>query len=114
MISKKKISVITAVICFAVFFAGTYAQFQISPMSLSIMEQLNINEMQYSQLFTICMLPSVFLSIVSGLLCDKYGVKPTVAVALILSAAGIVLRVFVNSYSAVLDAWRYWVSAVYL
>lgn len=100
--TKKKTSIITAIICFAVFFAGTYAQYQISPLSLSIMEQLNINEVQYSQLFTVCMFPALLLSIVSGLLCDKYGVKSTVGIALILSTAGIVLRVFTNSYAATL------------
>ena len=102
MSSKKRNGIITAIICFAVFFAGTYAQYQISPLSLSIMEQLGINEVQYSRLFTVCMFPALLLSIVSGLLCDKYGVKATVGIALILSAAGIVLRVFTNSYTATL------------
>ncbi|MBQ8830511.1 MAG: MFS transporter [Oscillospiraceae bacterium] len=102
MSSNKRNGLITAIICFAVFFAGTYAQYQISPLSLSIMEQLGINEVQYSQLFTVCMFPALLLSIVSGLLCDKYGVKATVGIALILSTAGIVLRVFTNSYAATL------------
>lgn len=102
MKTRNKRGIITAVICFAVFFVGTYAQYQISPLAMEIMSALQIDETQYSLLFTFCMFPALFLSIVSGMLCDRFGVKSTVGIALALSAAGIVMRLFADSYPAML------------
>ena len=99
---KNKQGIITAVICFAVFFIGTYAQYQLSPMAMEIMSTLNIDETQYSLLFTFCMFPALVLSIVSGMLCDKFGIKATVAVAVGLSTLGIVVRIFAPNYTSML------------
>lgn len=100
--SNNKRGSITAIICFFVFFVGTYSQYQVSPLAMELMEKLAINETQYSLLFTFCMFPALFLSIVSGLLCDKFGAKATVATALTLSALGIVGRVFAGNYTMML------------
>lgn len=102
MKTKNTRGLLTAVICFSVFFIGTYAQYQVSPLAVQIMEELQIDSSQYALMFTFCMFPALFLSVVSGVLSDKFGVKRTMAVALALSTAGIVGRVFVSGYTAML------------
>lgn len=94
--------ILVAAICFMVFFTGTYAQFQLSPMAGQVMQLFQINEQQYAMIFTACMLPALVLSLLSGTLCDRFGTKVTVGVALTLSAVGIVGRLMTTSFPIVL------------
>lgn len=98
MKTAKKQGILMAVVCFLVFFIGNYSQYQISPIAGKVMEDLQINLPQFSLLFTVCMYPALALSLVSGLLCDKFGAKRCVTAALTLSAVGVVGRVFAASY----------------
>lgn len=103
MKTKSNHGLITAVVCFLVFFVGNYAQYQISPIAASIMEELGIYLPQFSQLFTACMYPALALSLVSGVLCDRLGAKRCVTVALALAAAGMVGRsLFTTNYTLTL------------
>lgn len=87
-----------AIACLANF-VPNYAQYQASPLGTELMEMLAINESQYSLLFTAPMIPAIFLSVVGGLLIDKLGPKRVVGVALCVTCAGCVLRVFAQSYA---------------
>lgn len=93
MKTKNNRGMITAVVCFLVFFIGNYAQYQISPIAGTVMAELGITLPQFSLLFTACMYPALVLSLVSGVLCDKLGAKRCVTAALTLSAAGMVGRI---------------------
>lgn len=97
MQTKNKKGMITAVVCFLVFFIGNYAQYQISPIAGNVMAELGINVPQFSLLFTACMYPALALSLVSGVLCDRFGAKRCVMLALTLSAAGMVGRILVTT-----------------
>ena len=103
MKTTNKRGLITAVVCFLVFFIGNYAQYQISPIAGTVMAELGINVPQFSLLFTACMYPALALSLVSGVLCDKFGAKRCVAIALALAAAGMVGRIaFTGNYTMTL------------
>ena len=89
----------TAVVCFLVFFIGNYGQYQISPIAGTIMSELGIDLPRFSLLFTVCMYPALALSLVSGLLCDRFGAKRCVTIALLLSTVGMLGRIaFTVSY----------------
>ncbi len=89
-------------ICFMVFFTGTYGQYLLSPMASQVMELFQIDAQQYAMIFTTCMLPGLVLSLLSGTLCDRFGAKVTVGIALILSAVGILGRMFTTSFPVVI------------
>lgn len=90
-------SIVTACLCFMVFFTGMYGEYQITPVAGEIMQSLGVGQPEYMKLLTFCMFPAIFLSIISGLLCDKFGTKRVVGLFLVLSAVGIVGRIFFTS-----------------
>ncbi len=100
--SDAKRGIMMVCICFAVMFVGGYSQFQISPLASQIMDWLQISKEQYSLLFTFCMFPALVLSIICGMLIDKFGAKKLIAVALVISTVGIVGRIFASSYEVLL------------
>lgn len=96
------IGLITVAVCFGVFFIGSYSQYQLSPIAGAVMEEMGINLPQFSLLFTVCMYPALVLSLISGVLCDKFGAKRSVTLALTLSTIGIVGRAFSPGYTVTL------------
>ncbi len=80
------------------FFVGNFAQFQMSPIASQIIEQLDLTTTQYSSAFSAPMAPAIFLSIVSGVLVDKMGVKIPVTLSAVLSVIGLAMRLFAVSY----------------
>ncbi len=100
--AERKRGIMMVCICFAVMFVGGYSQFQISPLASQIMDWLQITKEQYSLLFTFCMFPALVLSIICGMLIDKFGAKKLIAVALVISTVGIVGRIFASSYPIML------------
>ncbi len=100
--SSAKRGIMMVCICFAVMFVGGYSQFQISPLGTQIMEWLQIDKGQYSLLFTFCMFPALVLSIICGMLIDKFGAKKLISIALVISTIGIVGRVFASTYEVML------------
>lgn len=94
----KRYGLLVTIICFFVFFIGSYAQYQLSPLSLQVMEELSINESQFSMLFTASLFPAIFLSLISGLLVDRFGARKSVGAALIIAAIGTVGRIFAGGF----------------
>ena len=94
-------SIVTACLCFMVFFTGMYGEYQITPVAGEIMQSLGVGQPEYMKLLTFCMFPAIFLSIISGLLCDKFGTKRVVGLFLVLSAVGIVGRIFFTARCSV-------------
>ena len=78
---------------------SVYAQYQMSPLALQIMEHFQITQTQYASLFTSSMLPAVILGIPFGFLADRIGIKRIMAGFLIIASAGLWLRAFTTSYA---------------
>ena len=92
---------ITALL-FAAQFAGNYGHYQLAAIPARVYEAFQLNDMQFSSLITAPMMPSIFLSIVIGLLVDRYGIPKIVGIWFLLAAAGFALRCFVGNYPLML------------
>ena len=90
-----------AVVCvMLVLFWPNFAQYQLSPVALQIMSMFGLDSTQFSALFSAAMIPGIALSLVSGLLCDRFGIKRVVGIAAIVTAAALVARIFAGSFPA--------------
>ena len=105
MTQKRKhlIFLITALL-FAAQFIGNYGDFQLAAIPARIYAAFGLTDMQFSSLVTAPMLPSIFLSIVIGLLVDRFGIPKIVGIWMILAAAGFILRLFAENYTVMLIA----------
>jgi len=95
-------SYIIVILGFMVAFVGNYPQFQLSPLSYIIIPQLNLSASQFSSIFSASMIPGILLSLISGLLCDKFGVKKCISFAGVVACMGIVLRLWSTTYETLL------------
>lgn len=95
----KRYGLIVAAVCVAVYFIGNYMQYQLPTLHDRILEELSLTESQYSSIFTANLFPAIFLSLISGLLVDRFGPRICVGIAVVLAAAGGVGRIFAGSYS---------------
>jgi NNP family nitrate/nitrite transporter-like MFS transporter len=101
---RKHLVFLMAALLFAAQFIGNYGGFQITAIPGRIYEAFRLNDMQFSSLATAQMLPSIFLSIIIGLLMDRFGIPKLVGAALVVAAAGFILRLFAKDYPAMLVA----------
>ena len=101
---SKKMIFLMAALLFATQFIGNYGDFQLAAIPARIYAAFNLNDMQFSSLITAPMIPSIFLSIVIGLLVDRFGIPKIVGIWLLLAAAGFVLRCFAQDYTVMLIA----------
>ena len=96
---------IFCVIVFALAYAApNFAQYQFSPLGPQIMERFALSPEQFSSLFTAPMLPAIFLGFVSGMMVDRFGYKPILAVAITLTAIGAWCRHLSVSYGMMFAA----------
>lgn len=79
-------------------FSPIYTQYQLSPMASEITESMGLTQGQYTSAFSAPMVPAIFLSLVAGLLVDKYGIKAMFVLAFSLSAVGSCWRIWSGSY----------------
>lgn len=91
------------ILCFC-YFVPNYAQYQVSPLGPTVMEQFGLSTGQLSALFSAPMIPAVFLSLLGGVLIDKLGPKLVIGTGICIAAGGCVLRVFAGSYAVLLIA----------
>jgi NNP family nitrate/nitrite transporter-like MFS transporter len=96
---KNKFGLVGGFIVSFAMFTQSYAQYQLSPLASQLMAEFGLSTTQFSSLFTATLIPAIFLSIVSGMLADKLGLKPVIAVSLILSTAGAFLRIGMFGYA---------------
>ena len=88
-----------AVVCvILVLFWPNFAQYQLSPVALQIMPQFGLDSTQFSALFSAAMIPGIALSLVSGLLCDRFGIKRVVGIAAVVTAVALIARVFAGDF----------------
>ena len=81
-------------------FVPNYAQYQLSPLAHLVMPAYGLDSAQFSMLFSAAMIAGILLSLVAGLLCDRFGVKRVVGIAAIISVAALIARVFASSFGA--------------
>jgi len=81
-------------------FSLSYTQYLISPISKDIMAKFSLNNSQFASIFSAPMVPAIFLSLASGVLVDRFGVKIVISVGLIISAVGTVLRMTAGTYGS--------------
>ena len=86
---EKKINPVICLLVFALAYAApNYAQYQISPLGPQIIQRFGLSDTQFQSFFTAPMLPAIFLGFISGMLVDRLGYKPVLAVSMILTAVG--------------------------
>ena len=102
MKNKSGLVFLIAAVIFVALFTGNYANYQLAAVPGNIMQTYNIGAMEFSSLMTGPMLPCIFLSIIAGVLVDRFGIPKVVGVCLIIAAAGMVMRVFATDYVTML------------
>ncbi|MFV0528436.1 MAG: MFS transporter [Lachnospiraceae bacterium] len=90
--------IVLTVVCLA-YFIPNYAQYQMSPIRNEIMQLFSLDERQFTSIFSAPMIPGFFLSLVAGLLVDKFGIKKVITIALLVTTLGIILRLFTTDYA---------------
>ena len=88
-----------AAACLAIL-VPNLGQYQLSPISYLLIQKYGLTDVQYSQLFTSAMIPGALLSLISGLLCDRYGAIKCCTAAILISTACGVARLFCGGYTA--------------
>ena len=89
-----------AVICFILLiFVPNYAQFQLSPIAHLVIPQYHTDTVGFSMLFSAPMIFGFLLSLVAGLLCDKFGVKRVVGIAAIVSTVALIGRIVATDFN---------------
>ncbi len=100
---KGLVFLITALL-FAAQFIGNYGDFQLAAIPARIYAAFQLTDMQFSSLLTVPMVPAIFLSIVIGLMVDRFGIPKIVGLWMAVGAAGFILRLFAGSYPVMLIA----------
>ncbi len=90
---------ILCVIVFALAYAApNFAQYQVSPLGPEIKALFALSDEKFQSLFTAPMLPAIFLGFISGMMVDRFGYKPILAVAIALTAIGAWGRFYSTGY----------------
>ncbi|SFA70113.1 MFS transporter, NNP family, nitrate/nitrite transporter [Acetitomaculum ruminis DSM 5522] len=89
-------------LAFLIAFIGNYMQYQMTPLSATIIKQYGLTSAQFSSLFTSPMIPGILFSLISGILCDKFGVRICLAATSVIGAVALICRVFITSYSGLM------------
>lgn len=85
------------IVCLA-YMPGSYAQYQLSVLAPELMQSFGLSTSQFSSLFTAPMIIAIFLSFAGGIISDKVGSKKVVSLAFLVAVAGLIGRIFANSY----------------
>ena len=101
---RRNLIFLMTALLFAAQFVGNYGDNQLMAIPARIYAAFNLTDMQFSSLATAPMLPAIFLSIVIGLLVDRFGIPKIVGLWLIFAAAGFILRLFAQNYPVMLIA----------
>jgi len=77
-----------------VMFFSTFGQFQLPVFAPQIIPMLGIDPSMFSLLMTASMGSSIFFSIISGTLADRFGLRPVLTTAVVIAALAVILRPF--------------------
>ena len=96
---SKRGALIFASTCLLVL-SSVYAQYQLPIVADVLMERYGLSVAQYSSVFSSSMLSSVFLSIVLGILVDRFSPKPVILVCGVVCLIGAVARIWADGFAA--------------
>lgn len=99
MEKKKNRILLITVLIFVGMFLGNYGQYQLAAVPSMVYEKFSLTDTQFSSIMTAPMIPAIFLSIIMGLLVDRFGIKPMVLLGYAVAAAGFILRMFTDGYN---------------
>ncbi len=99
-----RIIIFISVLVFFAMFIGNYGNYQLSAVPGMVYQTYGLTDAQFSSLMTGPMIPSIFLSIVIGLLVDRYGISKIVGICFAISSIGFIVRVFATNYATMLIA----------
>ena len=100
---KNTVLLITALI-FIGMFLGNYGQYQLAAVPSMVYEKFGLTDTQFSSIMTAPMIPAIFLSIIMGLLVDRFGIKPMVLLGYAATAVGFILRLSTDGYNVMFIA----------
>ena len=101
---RKNLTFFLAALLFAALFIGNYGGFHLAAIPARIYAAFGLTDMQFSSLLTAPMVPSIFLSIVIGLMVDRFGIPKIVGIWIAIGTVGFILRLFAASYPVMLIA----------
>lgn len=104
MKNKKNIVFIITLLAFFGMFIGNYGNYQLAAVPGSVYEAYGLNDTQFSSIMTAPMFPSIFLSIIIGILVDRLGIARIVGVCYTISTVGFIIRLFANDYATMFIA----------
>ncbi len=104
MTKKRNWILLISVLVFFGMFIGNYGNYQLSAVPGMIYQAYDLTDAQFSSLMTAPMIPSIFLSIIIGLLVDRYGISKVVGICYAVSTVGFFVRVFATNYPTMLVA----------
>jgi len=90
--------VILLLLCLAISLAD-FGQFQVSSLADRLRTALGLSQSQYSAVATAPLLAGIIFGFLSGVLMDRFGIR-VVTVSVVLTAAGLVLRVLWGTFTA--------------
>ena len=77
-----------------------YAQYQISAFKPEMFARIGMqpDESVFSSIATAPLIPGIFLSLIAGVLVDKFGAKSVIGTTITISALAVIVRIFCASY----------------
>lgn len=99
-IKNRRYAYVIVACAFLTVFLGDYSTYQLPPISHLVIPELGINEADFSRIFTSSMIPGVLFCLVAGLLCDKFGQKLCIGIAIVISGIGMVGRIFATDFTS--------------
>lgn len=101
-----------------IIFKRAFEKYQLGAAASQVYERLNLTDSQFPGIMTASMIPSVFLSIVSGVLVDRLDFKRVLGICFGVMALGYLLRPFADSfpvmYAAMVLGGTFVMAAAYL
>ncbi len=97
---KNSYAVVILILVCAGIFAPNFGQYQVSGFGPQLMKAMGLSTSQFAQIATAPLIPGIFLSLVAGILVDKFGARRCMVLAMLLSALGVIWRYFAAGYTA--------------
>jgi len=94
---QKYALVILAILCVGIALPN-FAQYQVPAFGSVIRESMNLSPSQFSTICTAPLLPGIFLSLISGVLVDKFGARRVLLISVLITTIGTVLRIFADGF----------------
>ena len=104
MKNRKNIVLYITVLTFLGMFIGNYGNYQLAAVPGSVYEAFNLTDVQFSSIMTAPMFPSIFLSIIIGILVDRMGISKLVGICYTIASVGFVIRLFATNYATMFIA----------